>query len=703
MMSPPPCDARSGNESSDLFWPLERLHEAVREALLRVGLVRDDAVVSPVGATSQRGSDELVRWLRHATRPIGVEGASQRIPVSALEDHLDQHGAYLILARPNNEQAIQGISVVRTTRGRCLVIRPGGHDWHIGRASFCKAVRKAATRAPDLSSVFEGLPGGDRALRRLIEREGVVSTQLTVVRYELDAAHPLTTQLKRKGAVGRVSAFVAVTALQGIAAGLAAFTLGNAGITGVLDLGRVFAWSMLAASVVPFQYVSSLILGGLTLDVGALLKKRLLDGALVVGDSEVRGQGLGALLGRLNEASIVEQSSVLVLFRVLTPLGQLVGALLLLISGALPILFVALLVSFVIGAIAISASVFRRYRRCHAARLSLTEDLIEKVLGHRTRAAQANLHRLHDEEDVALNAYARKWSALSVTTALSTVYGRLWLLAALCALLWPPVFQTRPSMLFASAIGIFLAYTSLPALLQFIGSLAAWVCAWEGVRPLFVAGRSQARTPRGTAEMHGRRPDTVVSALSFAYPGRRSILSDAKLRIKDGDRLLIRGPSGAGKSTLSKLLTGELYPTSGTILVDGVDCFSVSEAEWRRRVASSPQFHENCIFSNTFGFNVDPKGIDGRMSRDAFLVCQELGLGDLLAKMPSGAAQILGETGWQLSHGERSRVFIARSLLQGADLLIFDESFGALDPESLALALGCVRRRARTLVVIGHQ
>jgi ATP-binding cassette subfamily B protein len=63
---------------------------------------------------------------------------------------------------------------------------------------------------------------------------------------------------------------------------------------------------------------------------------------------------------------------------------------------------------------------------------------------------------------------------------------------------------------------------------------------------------------------------------------------------------------------------------------------------------------------------------------------------------------MLGETGWQLSHGERSRVFIARSLLQDAEILVFDESFGALDPETLKRAVACTRRRAKNLIVIAH-
>ena len=63
--------------------------------------------------------------------------------------------------------------------------------------------------------------------------------------------------------------------------------------------------------------------------------------------------------------------------------------------------------------------------------------------------------------------------------------------------------------------------------------------------------------------------------------------------------------------------------------------------------------------------------------------CRALGLGPLLDRMPGGIYQMVGETGWQLSHGEKSRLYIARALLQSADLTILDESFAALDPENV--------------------
>ena len=85
----------------------------------------------------------------------------------------------------------------------------------------------------------------------------------------------------------------------------------------------------------------------------------------------------------------------------------------------------------------------------------------------------------------------------------------------------------------------------------------------------------------------------------------------------------------------------------------------------------------------------------GRPGRGRGRVCRALGLGPLLDRMPAGLFQMVGETGWQLSHGERSRLYLARALLQGADLIILDESFGALDPTTLHQTLTFVLDEAR--------
>jgi ABC-type multidrug transport system fused ATPase/permease subunit len=73
-----------------------------------------------------------------------------------------------------------------------------------------------------------------------------------------------------------------------------------------------------------------------------------------------------------------------------------------------------------------------------------------------------------------------------------------------------------------------------------------------------------------------------------------------------------------------------------------------------------------------------------------------------LARLPGGMFQMVGETGWRLSHGEKSRLYLARALLQRAEPVTLDESFSALDPQTLQQSMEFVLRHAPTLLEIVH-
>jgi ATP-binding cassette subfamily B protein len=194
--------------------------------------------------------------------------------------------------------------------------------------------------------------------------------------------------------------------------------------------------------------------------------------------------------------------------------------------------------------------------------------------------------------------------------------------------------------------------------------------------------------------------------LVFRYRDRGGpVLQGVTVQIRRGDRLLLEGPSGSGKSTLAALLAGARLPESGLVLFGGLDRDTLGAERWRRRIVIAPQFHENHVLMGTFAFNVllgrgwpprpgDLEAVDQ--------TCRALGLGDLLDRMPAGMQQVVGETGWQLSHGEKSRLYLARALLQDADVIILDESFAALDPSTLRQCLTCVLETAPTLLVIAH-
>ena len=180
---------------------------------------------------------------------------------------------------------------------------------------------------------------------------------------------------------------------------------------------------------------------------------------------------------------------------------------------------------------------------------------------------------------------------------------------------------------------------------------------------------------------------------------------DARCRSRGARACVLEGPSGSGKTTFASMLAGLQPPDSGLLLVDGLDRSVLGPAAWRSRVVLAPQSHDNYLMAGSLAFNLlmgrrwpaAPQDI-----AEAEAVCQELGLGDLLRRLPSGIHQIIGETGWQLSQGEKVRVFLARALLQRPDLLVLDESFGSLDPENVSRALRCVSNRAGTVLAIAH-
>jgi ATP-binding cassette, subfamily B, bacterial len=254
---------------------------------------------------------------------------------------------------------------------------------------------------------------------------------------------------------------------------------------------------------------------------------------------------------------------------------------------------------------------------------------------------------------------------------------------------------------------VVLANRAFRLLAEAVERLATAWLAWEHVRDL---ARDAMPPPApllaGARETQGGKPILVVRDVVYAYAGRPApVLDGVSLCVRAGAKLLIEGPSGSGKSTLAAVLAGVRQPQAGLVLLGGLGREVVGEDGWRSRVAIAPPFHDNHVLQGTLAFNL----LMGRAwppapedVREAERVCRGLELGPLLERMPGGLFQLVGETGWQLSHGERSRVFLARALLQGAEVLILDESFAALDPPTLERALRFVREEAKTLIVIAH-
>jgi ATP-binding cassette subfamily B protein len=515
-------------------------------------------------------------------------------------------------------------------------------------------------------------------------------------------------QLREAGVLRKAALLVGAHFAQYLLWILAWYLLGRDALSGRLDEGWLMAWALALAAIVPCRLATTWLQGAVAVSGGGLLRQRLLDGALQLSPEEVRQEGAGRFLGRAIETEAIE--SLALSGGLLAGLAavELVLAVAVLAAGAASVLQAAALVVWTGLAVWLAWRYYGARREWTAARLAMTHDLVERMTGHRTRLAQEAPENRHVEEDRAAERYVRLAERMDRDGArLTGLMPRGWLVLGMAAMA-PAFLAPLPGAgaLAVSMGGMLLGWQALRRFTAGLANLAGAAISWKQVAPLFHASARAAVEPRGVEGTVGGEVVVDAKDLAFTYAGRGvRVLDGVDVRVRRGDRVLLEGESGGGKSTLISLLTGLREPDSGLLLAGGLDRATLGPRAWRKRIASAPQFQENHVLSGPFAFNA----LMGRKwpanpedMREAEELCRELGLGPLLERMPGGMMQVVGETGWQLSQGERSRLFMARALLQRPELVVLDESFGALDPETLKLALECVLRRAETLMVVAH-
>ena len=194
-----------------------------------------------------------------------------------------------------------------------------------------------------------------------------------------------------------------------------------------------------------------------------------------------------------------------------------------------------------------------------------------------------------------------------------------------------------------------------------------------------------------------------TTGLEVTYPGRRlPALRDVDLTVSPEEVVALTGPSGCGKSTLLAVLLGLQQPSAGTVACGGVPLEALDLARWRERIGWVPQRPH--LFARSVADNVRV----GRASATDDEVAAALEAADLngtVARLPFGAATLLGDGGAGLSAGERQRLALARAFVREPGLLLLDEPTAALDHETEAEVLAALRRllAGRTALIVAHR
>ena len=699
-------------------WPAGRLGDAlvaVTERLLpqrRAPHLQDPP--SDIG-----DGPALAGFVEDAAGQLGLEVEPVDAQVATVRGLLAEGGPVLV-AHPGS-RASQFLLLLACDR-RARVAEVLGSDRHVYRlaAAAIDAWLDDEKRGPTGEAfagfaVAVGLAARDHETTRRI-LGGVVGPTRAAVGWALHPAAGRFAERFQQAGARRVVASALVSYLVGFALMVGSWgLLGAAALQGHLERGWLWAWGMLLLTFVAFRASGVWAAGRLAVQVGGLVRERLLEGILRLPADEVRVGGVGRLLGTVLEADALDAFARTGGPLLLADVFQFGFGAVVLLLGAAPILHLVLLVGWLLLAAGLVRRLYRRLLNWSDARLALTDELVENMVGYRTLVAQQPAAQ--QGEDRGLPAYGRKQAALDSEMArLSVLLPRGWLVLGAAALV--PGFATGAAQSTALAVslgGVLMVYLAFRRVAMETGpGLAAALLGWKRTRPLFEAASQNRESAENVAVLPsevdeasaGRRGLLVGRDVSFSYPGRLDpVLRGCNLEIRRGQRILIEGASGSGKSTLGALLCGLRQPSGGLLLLGGFDHHSLRPERWRQRAAGVPQSHENHILSAPLLFNIamarrwPPRQEDGL---EIEAICRELGLSDLIARMPGGLQQMVGDSGWQLSQGERSRVCVARALLQQADLRVLDESFAALDPETMDQVLECVVRRSETLVVVSH-
>ena len=256
---------------------------------------------------------------------------------------------------------------------------------------------------------------------------------------------------------------------------------------------------------------------------------------------------------------------------------------------------------------------------------------------------------------------------------------------------------------------------------RFLMSLGSLAVAAGSFRPLtsFVSDIQSAEAPAqrirqvlDAAAEPGAEGGRTVARLArsidlvgvgFTYPGaEHATLRGIDLTIPAGAHVAIVGPNGCGKSTLLSLIPRLLVPTTGRVLVDGIDLDGASLYDWRSQVGVVSQ--EAVLVQGTIAENI-ALGCPGATRQAIVVAAQRAHADAFIRALPQGYDTPVAEQGMSLSGGQRQRIAIARAALRDPTVLLMDEATSQVDADSERQINEAIREfgQGRTVITVAHR
>ena len=191
--------------------------------------------------------------------------------------------------------------------------------------------------------------------------------------------------------------------------------------------------------------------------------------------------------------------------------------------------------------------------------------------------------------------------------------------------------------------------------------------------------------------------------VSYTYPNSKiKAINHLNFKLIQGESLGIVGRTGSGKSTILKLIMRQIEPTSGEILIDGINIKEINLDQFRNQTGIVPQ--DVFLFSDTVKNNILFGSKNNKESLSEIEnAAKEAHVHHNIVEFKNKYDTILGERGVNLSGGQKQRISIARALIRNPKLLILDDCLSAVDTETEDIILSNLKKRYTTSIVVSHR
>lgn len=389
------------------------------------------------------------------------------------------------------------------------------------------------------------------------------------------------------------------------------------------------------------------------------------------------------------------------------------------LDGVMSVLTLALMLSFSLpltGVVLAAVAIYVGFRMLYFRSLrEANQDLISKSARQQTlfletvrgvqtlRLNNQSTHHVSRFQNALVSALNSSIATQHITIIFSTLNTTV-VSAQRIGVLWIGALLVLGGHLSTGALMAFSVYTDMfasrtSALVDFMVDLR--LLRLQASRLADIVDTKQEPGRNGTYA--GTDPECSISleGVSFQYSrSSEAILNACNLHIRAGECVAIVGPSGAGKSTLVRILTGLLEPTSGRVMVGGVNLSHLGKERYRSMCGAVLQ--DDCLFTGTIAENISFFDEDAKLD-DIVEAAKRAQIHDFISASPMGYRTHVGDMGTMLSGGQQQRIHLARALYRRPKILILDEATSHLDLECEGRIASELREMSVTRVIIAHR